>query len=175
MKKALSIILIFIALTNIVGFMPLYYTALQEIKSEVKLKISNNSDLQPLEITSIEYNNPSVFRMAEENEFLFNGRMYDFKSIKKIGGSYIFYALEDNKESNLISLLKAVYEADAGNKQGKGPLANLLKNFSKDFVACSSPKLLLPASTILQLLFSANKNTCTGYCTLVQNPPDFAC
>jgi hypothetical protein len=172
MKRALSIVLVFLALTNIVGFMPLYFSGIQEIKSEVKLKISDESGLQKLLVSDDEYNNPAIFNKTDDDEFNFRGRMYDYKTVKKATGGYIFYTLEDNKETNLIGFLKAVYSSDESSKNTKAPLCNLLKNFSKDFVGSFSKISLpaLPANTYS--VFVALRGICTGYFISIQNPPD---
>ena len=176
MKRTLSIILVFIALTNIVGFMPLYFSALQEIKGEVKLKLSDESELKKLQISDAEYSDPALFKITDEGEFIFNGMMYDYKSVKKANGGYTFYALEDTRESGLVDFLKAVYGQSNDNaKSSKAPLANLLKNFSKDFIGCISKHLLLPLSNLSGFSLLAATNTCTGYRLLLQNPPDRAC
>ena len=173
MKRTLSIILIAVALTNIVGFMPLYFSVLQEVRSEVSLKLSNSSGLQRISVSELEYQNHSVFSFSGENEFTYKGRMYDFKTVTKLKGAYIFSALEDNKESRLIDFMKAVYApANEKNKDTKSPLGNLMKSFSKDFVGCFSQPFLSPIPVISTQSLCLAQSTSTGYSMLVQHPPD---
>jgi hypothetical protein len=173
MKRTLSIIITFIALTNIVGFMPLYFSALQEIKSEVNLKLANASNLQKLIIPDAEYSTRAIFAMCDENEFQFKGQMYDYTSMKKVAGGYMFYVIEDNKESNLIDFIKSFYgQSNESGKSSKTPITHLLKNFSKDFVGSFSKKFMLPLSSATCLSFCKAKDTCPGYFRLIQNPPD---
>jgi len=176
MKKALPVILIFIALTNIVGFMPLYFGALQEIKSEVKLKLFDESSFPKLLVSDIEYSNPAVFSKTDDQEFNFRGRMYDYKTVKKTKGGYIFYALEDNKESNLIDFLKTAYEQSGqSGRNGKTPFGNLLKSFSKDFVGCFSREMAAPILSKSHFFLLSANETRTGHCRMLQNPPDATC
>ena len=173
MKRALSIILIFIALTNIVGFMPLYYSVMQEIKSEVDLKMADGNDLQNIVVTIDEYADATIFNMSDEHEFKFRGQMYDYKAVKKTDGGYIFYALQDNKESNLIDFIKTAFDQSGGhNKSTKSPFSNLLKNFSKDFVGTFSTNVVSPAAFVVYSTPLAGRNTCAGYLTPVPAPPD---
>lgn len=172
MKRILSIILIFVALTNIVGFMPLYMAALQEIKSEVKLQLSTQAELQQIQVSDAEYTNPAVFHKTGDDEFSYQGRMYDYKCLKKTNGGYIFYALEDTKEVSLIDLVKAAYAPSNATGKSKAPMGNLLKNFSKDFVGAISGQVVFPSASKPQIPFVATLHTCNGYGVLVQNPPD---
>lgn len=173
MKRTLSFILIAVALTNIVGFMPLYFSLLQEIRSEVGLKLSSNSDLDQVRVSREDYQNHSVFSYSGENEFTYKGRMYDFKTVTKLDDAYIFSALEDNKESGLIDFMKAVYApSNEKNKDTRGPFGNLMKSFSKDFVGCFSRPVLAPLSAVSTRYPSFVKYTSPGYSILVQHPPD---
>ena len=174
MKKALASILVFIALTNIVGFMPMYFSLLQEIKSEVSLKLASGKELQSLQITNAEYNNPALFNLSEEKEFRFRGQMYDYTTMQKTEGGYVFYVIPDNKESNLIEFLKSVYgQSNQSGKSSKAPLTNLFKNFSKDFVGSFSKLLQFPLSHTTGFVTLVEHSTCSGYFSSIQNPPDF--
>ncbi len=173
MRKTLPVILVFIALTNIVGFMPLYFSLLQEIKSEVSLKMAAGADLQKLEIADADYNNPAVFSITDGNEFKYHGHMYDYKTVKKTGHTYIFYALEDHKESNLVDFIKSIYDqSDENSKSSKNPFGNLVKNFSKDFIGSFTRTIVFPE--IHLSAFTVCTTTCTlqGYLRLVRTPPD---
>ena len=176
MKRALSIILIFIALTNIVGFMPLYYAVMQEIKSEVDLKMADGADLQDIVVTNAEYADVSVFHISDEHEFKFKGRMYDYKAVKKTADGYIFYALQDNKESNLVDFVKNTFDQSNGHsKNTRSPFGNLLKNFSKDFIGHFSGVAIDPTNTIVYAAPLPGNYTSAGYFNRIQNPPDTAC
>ena len=176
MKKALATILVFIALTNIVGFMPLYFSLLQEIKSEVNLRLAKENDLQKLQVSEAEYNDPAVFGITESNEFRFRGHMYDYKTATKTQEGYTFFVLEDKRESNLVDFLKSTFGPGNDNaKSSKLPFADLIKNFSKDFVGSCSHTLFFPLTTQGSLAFYLTQKTCNGFNMPVQNPPDLKC
>ena len=167
-------VVVFLALTNIVGFMPVYFSLLQEIKSEVNLKLASGKDLQSLQITNAEYNDPALFNTSEEKEFRFRGQMYDYTTMQKTESGYVFYVLPDNKESNLVDFLKSVYgQSNPNGKSSKAPLTNLFKNFSKDFVGSFSKEIQFPLSRAAGFVALVTHVTCSGYFRSIQNPPDF--
>jgi len=169
--------MIFIALTNIVGFYPLYFSALQQIKSEVRLKLSTTSDLAQLQVSDAEFNASDVFNMAGENEFNFKGHRYDYQGLQKTNGGYIFYVLEDTKELSLVDFLTAAYgQENATDKNNHSPFNNLLKKFSKDFVTSfPKPVNVLRTNNPLACFFPAKSTICFGYCGLILDPPDKSC
>ena len=174
MKKALAGILVFIALTNIVGFMPLYFSLLQEIKSEVNLQLAEAGDLQKLVISEADYHNKALFNTTDENEFSFKGRMYDYKSVTRTSEGYVFSVLEDNRESGLVDFLKAAFNGGNDNaKSSKSPLAELFKNFSKDFLGSFGHTVLLAASGPVTRTVYLTEPVRSGYDVPRQNPPDF--
>ncbi len=177
MKKALSVIVVFIALTNIVGFMPLYFSYMQEIKREVKLKLSGSVHFQKLEISDPDYLNPSTFTVTGEGEFKFMGQLYDSKTVQKTPGGYIIYALEDNKESELIDFISSSYgQFSENDKTNKSPFRNLLKNFSKDFVCCFPGQFNMLQPAIPSGKFSSSRTqSCSGYFSLITDPPETNC
>lgn len=176
MKKALATILVFIALTNIVGFMPLYFSLLQEIRSEVSLRLYKENDLQKLQVSEAEYNDPAVFGITESNEFRFRGNMYDYKAVTKTQEGYTFFVLEDKRESNLVDFLKSVFGSNNDNtKISKLPFADLLKNFSKDFVGSFSHTVFFPVAAQNSFAMYLTQETCRGFNLPVQNPPDQKC
>ena len=173
MKRTLSIVLIFLALAHVAGFVPFYFYALEEIKTEVNLKLSTESNLQKVVVSTEEYNDVSVFKQEEENEFSFRGKMYDFKTVVKDGNNYVFYALADEKETTLISFLKNVFDHTSNSSKNKSPFSNLLKSFDKDFVGTTTPKFIAVVSTNTFVTVHFNQKTSEGYYSIPSSPPDF--
>lgn len=173
MKKIVPIILIFLALTHIGGVMPLYFCALEEVKTEMQLELGNTEQLQKIIVTQQEYHDVATFRMCEEHEFFYRGNMFDFKSVElQTSGDYIFYALQDNKETTLIVLLKTVFNYPE-DKTNQTPLGNLLKNFVKDFVGTfPSSFLYLFTSPISFLPVKYGLTVLDGYSSEISPPPD---
>ena len=156
--------------------MPLYYAALQEIKSEVNLKMAVSNDLQLIRVTQQEYNDPGVFDKTDAQEFRFKGQLYDYKGMKMSGTDYIFYGLQDNKETAVIDFLKAAFgQSNESSKNTNAPLGTLLKNFSKDFIGSfANARIYAMESTFHGFLFYP-VDICKGHYKLIQNPPDAGC
>lgn len=173
MKQTLAIILILLALAHIGGVIPLYFCALEEIKTEMQLELGNTRQLQKVLVTQQEYNDVKIFRMFEEHEFYYRGNMFDFKTFDlESNGNYVFYALQDNKETTLITLLKTVFN-HPDDKNNQTPISGLLKNFIKDFVGTYT-------ATFQHLCFTKNSiksipyklMTLDGFTTEISAPPD---
>lgn len=176
MKKALPIILAIIAVLNIVGFMPYYYYALDGIKHEMTVALTEASQLEKVHITTSEMNNRAIFEKTDDEEFTFNGRMYDFKKVEKVADGFVFYALEDSRETSLTDLLKSVFEQGDNSSKTKGPVSNLLKNLFKDFIGnqIAAYPVYLPVKASPVVANALNANTCNGYCAGVLMPPDYS-
>ena len=102
--------------------------------------------------------------------------MYDYKTATKTQEGYTFFVLEDKRESNLVDFLKSTFGPGNDNaKSSKLPFADLIKNFSKDFVGSCSHTLFFPLTTQGSLAFYLTQKTCNGFNMPVQNPPDLKC
>ncbi len=175
MKKALPVILIFLALAHVAGIMPIYFYLLDGIKGEMTIALHNETSLQKIVVTGTEYNNPTIFQETNEGEFTFKGQMYDFKNVQKCGIDYIFYGINDDKETNLVGMLKSIFEQGDNHSGRSLPFNNLLKNFSPDFVipVVKDFMVSLPEKT-----FHTSVNFITGilagHLAAFSVPPDFS-
>ena len=174
MKKALAIVFVLLAFAHIAGLTPFYFYVLQEIKTEMSIELANQATLQKLVVSADEYKDASVFKTKEENEFSYRGRMYDFKTVVREGSNYVFYVLEDEKETTLMAVLKNMFDtADGSSKNTKSPFGNLLKNFEKDFVNCLQKDFVTQLPNQLFGWFSITDNTSEGHQIVIFSPPDF--
>ena len=134
MKKFGAPFLVLLALAHLAGVMPLSLYFMQEVKTEARIRLSDATGLAKVMVQGKEYNDPRVFQLMDEDEFTYRGRMYDFKSVTREGNDYIFYAAEDDKETNLLSFLNGVFEQTSDRcGDTKMPVNNPIKNFEKDF------------------------------------------
>jgi hypothetical protein len=175
MKKAPSVVLIFLALAYVTGIMPLYFYLKEDIKGSMANELHSESNLQKVTVTNAEYNDPSVFQKTGDDEFSFRGQMYDFKSVEKCKGGYIFYGLSDNKETSLIGLVKNIFGQTDNAKNHSIPLNNFLKIFFADFIIPGEKDFM--ASLLVVNSFSVvNLNTCilNGHRASIHVPPDFS-
>lgn len=176
MKKLLGALVVLLAYVQIAGFTPLYFCVLQEIKTEMNLELSAKEDLSRIVIDAAEYNNPSVFSLADgEHEFTYYGKMYDFKTVEKQGDKYVFYALMDDKENALTALLGSIFDQQGSNgKNTKSPFAKLLKNMEKDFTVapyhCVSRVAEAETFSEFVVFFRPSR----GYYKVIASPPDFS-
>ena len=175
MKKALPVILIFLALAHVAGIMPFYFYLLDGIKGEMTIALRHESNLHKIVVTGAEHNNPSTFQQTDESEFTFKGQMYDFKSVEKCGADYIFYGINDNKETNLIGLLKSIFEQGDNHSGSSLPFHNLLKNLSADFVVPAAKDFMfsLPEKTLFTA-FGFISSVLPGHLASFSVPPDFS-
>ncbi len=175
MKKAAGIIFIFLAYIHIAGFTPFYFYGLQEIKTEMSLELKDKTILKTIFVTAAEYHNPALFEQTDEHEFKYRGRMFDFKCMEKQGDTYVFYALQDEKETALAVLLNDIFGADkATGKNSKSPFSKLIKDFDKHSLAPEA-KPIIHALPSLDLTNAAAKlQVSKGYHTPLSSPPDAA-
>jgi hypothetical protein len=175
MKKLLPILLSFLAFSHIGGFMPFYAAALQEVKNEMALELGTNTNLLTVTVTENEYSDVTVFRKTGDDEFVYRGNMYDYKTVTKQGNAYVFKAVADEKETSLSGLLRNVYEQhNDKDNNSKSPLGNLFKYLSKDFVSNANYQYGISAAN------SSKPNVypmhlgivSKGYQFIVQMPPD---
>jgi hypothetical protein len=80
-------------------------------KLQRRLLRNENTPLETLVLNSAEF---AKVLFIEDDEMIFNGNLYDIKSIKKSGENYIINALADDKEEALLKITRT-HE----NKNGK--------------------------------------------------------
>lgn len=174
MKKAAVILFVVLAYVHIAGFTPFYFCALQEIKTEMALELTNKADLQQMHINTAEYTNPAVFELVDEHEFKYLGKMYDYKEVEKTKTGYIFYGLADDKETALTGLLRAMYEQDSTpGKKNTSPFAKLLKNLDKDFYTPTAQRFFTLSGGAFFTPSVAIQKALNGFERIPSSPPDF--
>ena len=141
MRKVLSTVLIFVAVLQIGGLTPFYFYFLQMVKDEIKVELSDKTQLNEVLVSTAEYNNPNVFQKCDDYEFRFKGQLYDFQSVEKTDRGYLFYALADQKENTLTNLLASEFQQSADKVKAGKTSAKVLKDFFKDFVLTAPQKL----------------------------------
>ncbi|MFN8298166.1 MAG: hypothetical protein U0T75_03600 [Chitinophagales bacterium] len=173
MKRILGILIAALAIIHIAGVTPFYIAVLQFIKQEVTVELSNANRLTKVAVSATELTDPTVFSRLEEGEFVYRGKLYDFKKEEHTGEGLIFYALEDEKESALQAALSFLYSNTAPGKTSS-PLGKLLKDFSKDYLANGVD--VMPTSTLTVNFEYTTTYTTTnlmkGHYNQLINPPD---
>lgn len=105
---------------------------LEEIKTEALLELNDNQWVR-IAISNTEMGDKDLFFKRESGEFLYRGKLYDYKKLEKTTEGFIFYAVEDNKENILVNLLSSSFEENDYSKKHSGS-TKVLKNLSKDYL-----------------------------------------
>lgn len=92
-----------ILLINTAGFYVYYAVQLRQIRTEMRLTLRLRPDdqLEVLRLTKKKYTEARV----DEHEVRVNGKMYDIARMKISEDSVIVYALHDEKEDDLLTLM----------------------------------------------------------------------
>lgn len=106
LRKAFSILLLFVFLYNLVGYYVVFNMIQFQVKDEVKYLLKHNVPLEDLVLISIENNESSLLTWTKPHkEFRYQGQMYDVV-LKEIKGSKTLYScIHDFKESKLFENL----------------------------------------------------------------------
>jgi hypothetical protein len=109
-KKVIPILLTCLILLNSIGYIFIYIERLANNKLEIRAIIKSNRDLSilsTLKFTRKQFNHELNWK--EENEFEYNGEMYDVASIEFSDDDVIIYCIRDEVEEQLISSYEKVF------------------------------------------------------------------
>jgi hypothetical protein len=114
LKRAGTILILVILLSNGTGFYVYYFLRLQDIRAEMRerLKLLPDEELEVLTLTREEYRKSVV----EENEVKVNGKMYDVARVKISGRIVRVYCVHDEKEDNLLAFAAELLSAPMKEK-----------------------------------------------------------
>jgi len=138
MKKALSILFLFIFLYNIAGYFIVFTLQQFSVREEMELYIKKNMADKELERVVVSNTDiaggSSDFRFKDDNnEFVYKGKLYDIVRQKTDGVNTIFYCINDNNEERLIEGLSQHIQRNTDqNLPAKNNALNLVNNIIKD-------------------------------------------
>ncbi len=101
MNRLLYIFLSLTLIFNSVGFILLFIQTDSDNRTEIKEKISSHNYSPELEIIKIERSKINFLAEKRDNEFEYNGNMYDLVKIEQEGKYLVLYCLNDTRETNL--------------------------------------------------------------------------
>jgi len=151
MKRLLSILITILFLYNTTGYLIVFKSFQYGIKEEIKTKIKNN--LNDKDLVLIKYpSHPNkqqkkLFHWKEENEFLYNGNMYDVVRQYSIHDTVYYYCINDTREKELFATLNVQVDQNMASNSKANNLVKLYKlsidqsylfNFSIDNLLQSS-------------------------------------
>ena len=130
MKKLFAILLISLFMYNYVGYLVVFKTVQHAIKKEIKTKIKGNLDNKELTLIKdpVYPRNDQKRKLhwKEDNEFLYEGNMYDVVRQYQMNDTIYYYCINDTRERDLFAHLD-----DQVNEKmtGKSVARNLVKIF----------------------------------------------
>jgi hypothetical protein len=175
MKKLLSILFLLVFLFNLAGYYIVFTVLQQSARNEMKAFIKKNPQLDELEkivISDKEMNSASAIKFQDDNnEIVFNDKLYDIVCETRDGENTIFYCINDKNEEQLFAGLNEHIKL---NFEENGPLKKqsieLIKNIIKEVLPVFKLVLMIPdANTFvyptIKFLLSAN------FIQLISPPP----
>lgn len=103
MKKIAAISLLILILTTTVGSFLGFYFNRVILKNQFKTTYSKLKTTVKLSFSKAEIKKNKSIKFFDENEFKYNGEMYDIVSRQEIGDSLIFICFQDIKDRDLIT------------------------------------------------------------------------
>jgi hypothetical protein len=140
MKKFLSIFLLVIFLFNLAGYFIVFKVIQYSVQQEMKVYLQKNSsdkETEIITIPTIEIASPSSrIKFTDDDEFIYNGKLYDIISSKSSNGYTTFYCMNDKQEEQLYSTLKdhIIHNTDQ-NLPLKDRSTQIIKNIIKEALA----------------------------------------
>lgn len=119
LKRYFSFFVLFLFLANSVGF---------NLVTLLQLQMHRYSEAGPgekpvdLQFSAAEINSPA-FHWLEEDEFTFNGRLYDVIASRQENGIFYFKCHDDTKETRLYEELEEQNEENKNNLPAKNKLS----------------------------------------------------
>jgi hypothetical protein len=105
LKSLLSVIIALSILLNSFGYLFILFSLKELVKKDMREYIRNNTDIKELEKISIPLkiidSYSHEFRLLEDDEFVYQGRMYDVVKAEKNESQITFYCINDKKEENV--------------------------------------------------------------------------
>jgi hypothetical protein len=129
----ISFVIFLSILFNTCGTAFLFVLIQYRLKKEIREYIAEKISLDVFErieipITSIDVQGDN-FQFTEDDEFMFNGNMYDIVRTESTDSSKIFYCVNDDSEENLLGSLE-----NCISNNFKGDYFKLIKFFLPDFL-----------------------------------------
>lgn len=166
MKKLLAIGFFSFFALQFAGFYGYFGIRLMAIRKEMKATLASlpEEKLERIIISANEFAHVNL----EEGEIELNGKMYDIARIKKQGDSYVLFALHDESEDSLLSLLDEMLKRSGNDK--KPVPSQLLQFISLLFIPVEEIYTQIPTLKISFLIQSSN-NLYRSINGLVPTPP----
>jgi non-homologous end joining protein Ku len=145
------------------------------VREEMETYIKQNLRDDEIEIVIVPNSEIGVtgskFRFVEENEFIYNNKLYDIVKKKSEGNNTIFYCINDKNEENLFSGLYEHLKRNCDqNSPTKDKSNNLVKSIIKEALP-EKPKFLCCNITQTTIDFKYASLIQEQFITVLAPPP----
>jgi hypothetical protein len=142
-----AILLAGLFLFNAIGFQLLFAFLILQQEEEMHSLITE-SDSESLEMIVIDSSDPHYLSQINEDEFFYNGSLYDVKSKEVKDGKIIFHCAKDKKELELLNHFGKMSDENTASKKQRPDDNNPFKTLTTEPVCYS---------TLSQMDFSHSK------------------
>jgi hypothetical protein len=178
LKRLAVISLLPLLLFNTVGYYLVYYTDILAAKHEAEVFIWGH-DSRSEKLVSLAFplhdGEPLAegLRFTDEDEFIYQGRMYDVVSSSRKDGKIIYQCYTDIRETalnqNLCKKVNAEHDTPSQDQKNK----SVLKEFAKDYTTHLSDQYHYYSATIVTLIRpTLAEGQPSVYTSVISPPPE---
>jgi len=168
MKRIVAIGFLVVLTLQLVGFYAYFGSRLLTIRKEMRAALAflPEEKLEKIVVSADEFNKLDL----EENEIELSGKMYDIAKIVKSDDVYVLFALHDEHEDNLLSLLDEMIKRSTNDKK---PVPSQLGQF---FALVYIPTQITFSNSQSENIFSLTEyiNSYQSVTLSIQAPPPWA-
>ncbi|NOS91299.1 MAG: hypothetical protein HOP30_05220 [Cyclobacteriaceae bacterium] len=115
MKRIVAIGFLIVLTSQFVGFYAYFGSRLLAIRKEMRAALATlpEEKLEKIVISAAEFKKID----SEENEIELSGKMYDIAKVVKADNAYILFALHDEHEDSLLSMLDEMIKRSTNDKK----------------------------------------------------------
>ena len=166
MKKVLFISVLAIILLQSCGMILFFQIQRNIIQNKMQISLINpGSKFENLKLSLSNFNNNKI----NSHEIMYNGTMYDIKSIKISGDNVLLTVLTDYDESGLVQKIKNYFGID--NKHDSKIPEKLTKLFSLIYIIPSINFTVLLSNVNQNLFFSFSESIVNNFSDILIPPP----
>ena len=178
MKRLAVILLVPILLFNTLGYYLVFYGDILAARHEAAVLIWGHENLGE-KVVSLSFplrdGKPEAqgLSFTDDDEFVYQGRMYDVVSSSQTGDYIVYRCYTDNKETSLNQNLCSKVEADRDVPGQNHKNNSILKEFVKDYTAHQAQLFhFLPALTRASLGMNKSRFSPSAFLPIASPPPE---
>lgn len=147
MRRILSLLLLTAFFLNIIGYHFIFWVQQHTIKENMEVLRHSASIQNPIELRFSLSDEAVVSKLSweDENEFTFNGELYDVIRKTTINGELVIQCIKDKKETHLVNNYAKISKETQGDPSSKNKSTVLLKLITGIFIKTEQPVLSLPS------------------------------